>query len=150
MDPLSIICAAGSATQGAVWVSTRLYALIKSSTVVETTLSELRSEVDGLRRVLQSIEHGLTGPADARKGRGAGGEDEISTSLEIAIKDTQHTIRALSDIVQAFVITKSTSFFIKVVKQVKLNLDADQIGKIKGRIHTNTDCLQLSLQMATV
>lgn len=150
MDPLSIICAAGSATQGACWVSTRLYALIKSSTVVDTTLSELRNEVEGLKRVLQSIEHSLAGPADARKGRGAGGDDEIWTSLDIAVKDTQHTVGALQDIVQAFMIIKSTSFFRKVVIQVKLNLDADEIGQIKGRIHTNTDCLQLSLQMATV
>ena len=150
MDPVSIICAAGSATQGACWVSTRLYSLITSSTVVDKTLTELQSEVEGLNGVLQSVEKSLKGPAAARKGSGAVGEDEIWTSLDVAIKDTQRTICALQGMVQGLTATKTTSFFRKAVKQVKLNLNADEISGIRVRIHTHTNSLQLALQMATM
>ena len=150
MDPLSIICAAGTATQAVIWISTRLYTFVASSAAVERLLSDLLREIDGLTRVLRSIETSLKEPVARRKQPGEAGEDEIWASLDIAIKDTQYTVGALHGTVQALTTQKATSFFRRAVKQVKLNLDADEIREIKGRVHTHTNCLQLALQMATM
>ena len=150
MDPVSIIGLAGTASQGALWISTRLYTFIKSSATVDKTLGELRAEVDALNRILRTIEANLKGPAAARRGRVAAGDSEIWSALEIAIKDTQYTVCALQGTVEALALPKSTNFFRRAVKQAKLNLDADEIKEIKERIRTHCSCLQLALQMATM
>ena len=150
MDPVSIIGLAGTASQGALWISTRLYTFITSSATVDKTLSELRAEVDALNRILQAIETNLKGPSAARQGRVIAGDDEIWNALRIAIKDTQHTVGALRGTVEALNAPRSTNFFRRAVKQAKLNLDADEIKEIKSRIRTHCSCLQLALQLATV
>ena len=150
MDPVSITCAAGTATHGAYWVSTGLYNFIKASKVVDKTVNELQCEVVGLQGVLKSIGSCLQNSVAGRKGGGAAGEDEIWTSLDVAIKDAQRTIDALQNIVQDLNTTRSSGFFRRAAKQVKLNLDAGQIDDIKVRIHTHTTSLQLALQMTTM
>ncbi len=146
MDPLSIIALAGSVTQVAYRVST----FITSSATVDTTLTELQSEVVGLGNVLKSIEQSLKGPAAARKGGGVVGEAEVWTSLNFAIKDAERTISALQGTVQGLTGTKSTGIFKRMVKQAKLNLNADEISAIRARVHTHTSSLQAALQMATM
>ena len=146
MDPVSIVALAGSLTKGVYKVST----FIASSASVETTLTELQTEVVGLGNVLNSIEQSLKGPAAARKGGGAVGEAELWTSLAFAIKDAERTITALQGIVQGLLGTKPTGFLKRMVKQAKLNLNADEISAIRARIHTHTSSLQAALQMATM
>ena len=61
------------------------------------------------------------------------------------------TVNALEGIVEGIgVVKKSANPFKKAVKQVKLNLDADQIGGVKNHIHTHTNGLQLALQMTNL
>ena len=146
MDPVSIVSLAASLTLGAYQVSS----FIASSASVDTTLTELGTEVIGLGKVLQSIEQSLKGPAAARKGGGAVGEAELWTSLAFAIKDADRTITALQGIVQSLLGTKSTNFLRRLVRQAKLNLNTDQINAIRARIHTHTSSLQAALQMATL
>lgn len=146
MDPVSIVTLAAALTQGAYRVST----FIASSTSVETTLTELQTEVVGLGNVLKSIEQSLKGPAAARKGGGVVGEAELWTSLAFAIKDAERTITALDTTVQGLLGTKPTGFFKRLVKQAKLNLNADEISAIRARIHTHTSSLHAALQMATM
>ena len=146
MDPVSIVTLAASLTQGAYQVST----FIASSASVETTLTELQAEVVGLGKVLKSIEQSLKGPAAARKGSGVVGEGELWTSLAFAIKDAGRTIAALQGIVRGLLGTKSTNFLRRMVRQAKLNLNADEISAIRARIHTHTCSLQAALQMATM
>ena len=146
MDPVSIVSLAAALTQGVYQVST----FIASSANVDTTLTELQTEVVGLGKVLKSIEQSLKGPAAARKGGGAVGEAELWTSLAFAIKDAQRTIAALQGIVQGLLGTKSTNIFRRMVKKAKLNLNADEISAIRARIHTHTSSLQAALQMATM
>ena len=146
MDPASIISLAAALTQGAYRVST----FIASSASVEITLTELRTEVVGLGNVLKSIEQSLKGPAAARKGGGAVGEAELWTSLAFAIRDAERTITALQTTVQGLLGTKSTGFFKRIVKQAKLDLNADEISAIRARVHTHTSSLQAALQMATM
>lgn len=146
MDPASIVSLAATLTLGVYRVST----FIASSASVETTLTELRSEVAGLGNVLKSIEQSLKGPAAARKGGGAVGEAELWTSLAFALNDAERTINALQTTVQGLQGTKSTGFFRKIVKQAKLTLNADEISAIRARLHTHTSSLQAALQMATM
>lgn len=146
MDPVSIVTLAASLTQGAYQVS----AFIASSASVETTLTELQAEVVGLGKVLKSIEQSLKGPAAARKGSGVVGEAELWTSLAFAIKDAEQTIAALQGIVRGLLGTKSTNFLRRMVRQAKLNLNADEISAVRARIHTHTSSLQAALQMATM
>ena len=146
MDPISIVTLAASLTQGAYQVSK----FIASSASVETTLTELHTEVVGLGNVLKSIEQSLKGPAAARKGGGVVGEAELWTSLAFAIKDAERTIAALQGIVQGLLGTRSTGILRRMVRQTKLNLNADEISAIRIRIHTHTSSLQAALQMATM
>ena len=146
MDPISIVSLAASLTEGAYQVSK----FIASSASVDTTLTELRTEVVGLGNVLNSIEKSLEGPAAARKGGGVVGEAELWTSLAFAIKDAERTITALQGIVQGLLGTKSTGILRRMVRQAKLNLNADEISAIRARIHTHTSSLQAALQMATL
>ena len=146
MDPVSILSLAASLTRGAYQVST----FIASSASVDTTLTELQNEVVGLGNVLKSIQQSLQGPAAARKGGGVVGEAELWTSLAFAIQDAGRTIAALQSTVQGLQGTKSTGFFKRIVKQAKLNLNADEISAIRARIHTHTSSLQAALQMATM
>ena len=146
MDPVSIVALAGALTKGAYQVST----FIASSASVETTLTELQAEVVGLGNVLKSIEQSLKGPAAARKGGGVIGEAELWTSLAFAIKDAERTIAALQGTVQGLLGTKSAGFLKRIVKQAKLNLNADEISAIRARLHTHTSSLQAALQMATM
>ncbi len=146
MDPVSIVSLAASLTKGAYHVSK----FIASSASVETTLTELQTEVVGLGNVLESIGRSLKGPADARKDAGVVGEAELWTTLAFAIKDAERTIAALGDTVQGLVGTKPTGFFKRMAKQAKLNFNADEINAIRTRIHTHTTSLQAALQMATM
>ena len=146
MDPISIVSLAASLTQGAYQVSK----FIASSASVETTLTELHTEVVGLGNVLKSIEQSLKGPAATRKGGGVIGEAELWTSLAFAIKDAERTIAALQGIVQGLLGTRSTGILRRMVRQAKLNLNADEISAIRVRIHTHTSSLQAALQMATM
>lgn len=146
MDPVSIVSLAAALTQGAYQVST----FIASSASVETTLTELQTEVAGLGNVLKSIEKSLKGPAAARKGGRVDGEAELWTTLAFAIKDAARTIRCLQGTVQGLLGGKASGFLKRVVKQAKLNFNADEISAIRTRIHTHTISLQAALQMATV
>lgn len=146
MDPVTIVSLAGFLTKGAYQVST----FIASSANVDTTITELQAEVVGLGNVLKSIEQSLRGPAAARKGGGVVGEAELWTSLAFAIKDAERTIGALQGTVQGLLATKPTGFLKRLVKQAKLNFNADEISAIRARIHTHTSSLQAALQMATI
>ena len=146
MDPASIVTLAAALAQGAYQVST----FIASSASVENTLTELQTEVAGLGNVLRSIEKSLKGPAAARKGGGLDGEAELWTALEFAINDAARSIRCLQGTVQGLLGTKASGFLKRIVKQAKLNFNADEISAIRARIHTHTISLQAALQMATV
>ena len=146
MDPISIVSLAASSAQGAYQV----LKFIASSAGVDSTLTELQTEVVGLGNVLKSIETSLEGPAAARKGGGVVGEAELWTSLAFAIKDAERTINALQGIVQGLLGTKSTGILRRMVRQAKLNLNADEISAIRTRIHTHTSSLQAALQMAAM
>ena len=150
MDPLSSLGAVSALTKTTYWVSTTLFNFIQSSRGIDKTLEELNREVEGLTRVLTSIELSLKDPVVTRVKSGGDAKGPWCC-LNDAITDTQCTVNALEGIVEGLgMVKKSANPFKKAVKQVKLNLDADQIGGVKNRIYTHTNCLQLALQMTNL
>ena len=150
MDPLSILSAVLTVTKTTYWISSSLFHFIQSTRAIDKTLEELNREVEGLKNALESIELSLKDPAMGRVKSGGDAKGPWGR-LDVAITDTQRTVNALKEIVEGLgVVKKSANPFKKTVKQVKLNLDADQISGVKDRIHTHTTSLQLALQTATL
>ena len=150
MDPLSVLGAVSTVTKTTYWISSTLFGFIQSTRVIDKTLEELKSEVEGLTKALETIELGLKDPAVSRI---KSGEDTKRPwgFLEVAVTDTQRTVNALERIVEGLgTVKKSPNPFKRAVKQVKLNLDADEISQVKDRIHTHTTSLQLALQTASL
>ena len=150
MEPLSILGAVSTVTKSTYWISTTLFDFIQSSRIIDKTLEELNCEVEGLTKALESIELGLKDPAISRI---KSGEDPKGPwgRLDVAVTDTRRTVYALAETVEGLgVVKKSANPFKKAVKQVKLNLDADQISRVKDQIRTHTTSLQLALQTATL
>lgn len=151
MDPVSVLGAASVASKAAYTVSTTIYTFVAAAKVVDKTLKELQTEIDGLSRVLVAIESTLR-PTIITGNRGAPvAQDHIWGSIELTIKDSQRTITALQDVVDHLgVVQSSSGFFRKAITQVKFNLDSDEINGVKGRIQSHTLSLQLGLQLATM
>lgn len=150
MDPLSILGAVSTVTKTTYWISSTLIGFIQSTRVIDKTLEELKSEVEGLTKALETIELSLKDPAVSRI---KSGEDTKGPwgFLDVAVTDTQRTVNALERIVEGLgTVKKSANPFKRAVKQVKLNLDADEINQVKDRIHTHTTSLQLALQTASL
>ena len=150
MDPLSILGAVWTATDATYWISSTLLRFIQSSRVIDKTLEELNREVEGLTKALETIELSLKDPAISRIKRRKDAKGPWGF-LNVAVTDTQRTVNALEGIVEGLgKVKKSANPFKKAVKQVKFNLDADQISEVKDRIHTHTTSLQLALQTASL
>ncbi len=150
MDPLSILGAVWTTTEITYAISSTLLRFIQSSRIIDKTLEELNCEVEGLTKALETIERSLRDPAIRRIKSGDDGKGPWG-SLDIAVTDTQRTVNALKEIVEGLgMVNKSANPLKKAVKQVKLSLDADQISKVKDRIHTHTTSLQLALQTASL
>ena len=150
MDPLSILSAVSTVTKTTYWISSSLFTFIQSSRVIDKTLEELNREVKGLTKALESIELSLKDPAISRIKSGKDAKGPWGC-LDVAVTDTQRTVNALKGIVEGLgVVKKSANPFKKTVKQVKLNLDTDQISGVRDRIHTHTTSLQLALQTTTL
>ena len=150
MDPLSILCAVSTTIKATYNISSTLFRFIQSTRVIDKSLEELNREVESLTKALEAIELSLKDPAIIRikSGEGTKGPWDF---LDVAVTDTQRTVNALDSIVEGLgVVKKSANPFKKAVKQVKLNLDGDQISKVKDRIHTHTTSLQLALQTASL
>lgn len=150
MDPLSILGAVSTATTTTYKISSVLFSFIQSTRVIDKTLEELNREVESLTKALETVELTLKDPAISRI---KSGEDAKGPwgFLDVAVTDTQRTVNALEGIVEGLgMVKKSANPFKKAVKQVKLNLDADQISTVKDRIHTHTTSLQLALQTASL
>lgn len=153
MDPLSIATALFAASQAVFSVSTSLQALIKSAKVVDKSLDALHDEVKNLTTVLDAITSTVEQPLISEARENTVLASGVWKSIEHAVKDCQHTIAALQEIVDGFgdlSSSKSFSKLQKTIKQVKLNISANDISSIRSRIHTHSISLQLALQMATL
>ena len=149
MDPVAIISTVGATSQIVQSVSTTLYSFISSVKVVDQSLEALHVEVNGLHGVLDTIENTLKTSVIAQAKEAAALADGIWASIDHAIEDCQRTVTVLQNIVQSLGNSPSTSYK-KVVKQIQLNLNAEDIRNVKARVQTHSFILQLTLQMAVL
>lgn len=151
MDPLSIATAVLAASQAVGSVSQALYTFISSAKRVDDSVKDLHHEVQGLAAVLEAIDHALKQPIVTETREYTSLASGVWSSVNHAINDSQHTIKALGGILQGLgAADKASNSFRKVLKQIKLKFNASDISSVKGRIHTHTTSLQLALQMLSV
>ena len=148
MDPVTIVGSVSAAIKTTYWISTTLYTLTNSSRGINKSLVDLHDEVEGLNVVLRSVELSLKKPSIACMKKD--GENQGAwPSLNVAIRHTQLTVDGLKQIVERLgTVPKSANIFKKSVKQIHLNLNADEISGVKDRLRTHTANLQLALQLA--
>ena len=149
MDPVAIISTIGATSHIVQSVSTTLYSFISSAKVVDQSLEALHVEVNGLHGVLAIIEKTLKTSVIAQAKEAAALADGIWASIDHAIEDCQRTVTALQSIVQGLGSSPSASYK-KVIKQIQLNLNTEDIRNVKVRVQTHSSILQLTLQMAVL
>ena len=154
MDPISpfaILSAVNSVGGVAFNLSTKLYSFIKATKVVDKSVEALYHEVKGLENILNTVRTTLTRTERNQAEDSALLGDSAWTSIENAVEDCRLTVEALDRLVQDVgTVAATTNPFKKILKQLKLNLNTDQLVAVKGRIHTHSTCLQLALQTLAV
>ena len=151
MDPLSIATAVLAASQAVGSVSQALYTFINSAKRVDDSVKDLHHEVQSLAVVLEAIDHALKQPIVTETREYTTLASGVWSSVNHAINDSQHTVKALGTILQGLEdADKASNSFRKLLKQIKLKFNASDISSVKDRIHTHTTSLQLALQMLSV
>ena len=149
MDPIAVIGTVGATAQIVQSVSTTLYSFISSAKVTDQSLEALHVEVKSLHGVLGTVESTLKGSVIAQAKEATDLADGIWASIDHAAEDCQRTVIVLQNIVQSLGNSPSTSYK-KVIKQIQLNLNAEDIRNVKARVQTHSFILQLTLQMAVL
>ena len=128
-----------SATSRTVFsVATLLYMFITSATVVDKSLKALYSEVNGLRGVLDTVENSLKNSPSTKAKDVRPQVDRVWKVIGYAVRDTQRTVAALEKSMHALgPAAKAKGDLKKTVKQIQLNMNADDITNIRAHIHTH-------------
>ena len=135
MDPVSIAGAVGPTLKILYSVTTTLYTFVTSATKVDKSLEDLQEDVRGLTRVLENIETFLKSVVPGTEG--------AWDSISDAIHKTRDTIKDLQMILDHLgPPNKVTNSFKKTVKQVQLNLNSDEISKIRFRVQGHSIVLR--------
>lgn len=143
MDPVSIAGAVGPTLKTLYSVTTTLYTFISSAKKVDKSLENLHVDVRGLTRVLEDIETFLKDVIIAQTSDAALGTEGAWGPIYNAIQDTRRTVQELQDVLDHLgPPEKVTNAFKKTVKQVKLNLNSDEISSIKSRIQWHSTVLR--------
>ena len=151
MDPLTIATAVLAASQAVASVSQALYTFISSAKTSDDSVRDLHHEVQSLAAVLEAIDHALKQPIVTETREYTSLAGSVWSSVNHAINDSQHTVKALGAILRGLgAADKASNSFRKVLKQIKLRFNASDISSVKDRIRTHTTSLQLALQMLSV
>jgi multidrug efflux pump subunit AcrB len=151
MDPLSIIGTVGAISQMVYQVSTTLYMFIQAAKNVDQSVKSLYAEIDALYRVLDAISSSLADPMIRSAMAGAQDSSKLWSSFDGSLMDCRQTAQSLDDILKN-VKGKSTSRnpFKQSIRQIKLNLNEDDIKNIRSQIQTHNMNLQMALQTINV
>ena len=154
MDPLSIIAFAGSVTNVVYQVSTTLYTFIKATKVVDQTVQSLCAEVDGISRMLDGISASLKNPllTTARLAAQHDENNDLWNTVLGSLINCQGTLERLDKALEAIRDKPSNgpSWLKQSGRQLKLNLQEDDIRRFRSQLHTHNMTLQITLQMINV
>ncbi len=134
-----------------VGLSIKLYSFIQATKTVNKSIEALHLEVKGLESVLTTAQTVLAGIERYYAKDPAQSVVSVWTSIGNGVQDCRLTVEALNTLVSDVGTNAGTANPIKkMVKQVNLNLNTEQIVAVRGRIHTHSMCLQLALQTLLV
>lgn len=140
MDPVPIASAMSATSRTVFSVATLLYMFITSATVVDKSLEALYSEVNGLRGVLDTVENSLKN-SPSTKAKDVSPQVELGRVWKVigyAVRDTQRTVAALEKTMHALgPAAEAKGGLKKTVKQIQLNMSADDITNMRAHIHTH-------------
>ena len=120
MDPISPIWLVGlvaSLGQGVCTVSTKLYTSIDNAKVVDHTLKSLRTEVEGLKGVLDGIKTAMDEILKVRIDLSSPATRAVWQTLDNGLKDCKITVEALERLLEKISPEANTS---KTTKKNKL------------------------------
>lgn len=136
MDPVSIAGLVGPTLKTLYTITTTLYTFVTSAKKVDETLEHLQGDVRGLTRVLEDI-------IIAQARHATLGTDDAWGRIYNAIHDTRRTIEDLQKVLDRLgPPSKITNGYKKAVKQVHLNINSDEISKIRSRVQWHSTVLR--------
>ena len=151
MDPISIITTVGAVSHAVYQVSTTLYTFIQATKNVDQSVKSLYAEVDGLYRVLDAISSSLKDPTIRSTTATAQDSSKLWSSFDGSLSDCRETALALDDILKSVKgVSTRRNIFKLSIRQMKLNLNEDDIKNIRSQIHTHNMNLQMALQTINV
>lgn len=143
MDPVSIAGLVGPTLRTLYTVTTTLYTFVTSAKKVDETLERLHGDVRGLTRVLEDIETFLKDIILAQTRHATLGTDDAWGRIYNAIHDTRRTIEDLQKVLDRLgPPSKITNGYKKAVKEVHLNINSDEISKIRSRVQWHSTVLR--------
>lgn len=151
MDPVSIVGSVGSVVGVVFNLSTKLYSFIQATKVVDKSIEALYDEVKALENILNTTQTTLTATVRDYAEDCSLSVHGLWTSIDNGVQDCRVTVEALNSLVQNIgQNTETSNPFRKMLKQVKLNLNTDEVSAVRSRVHTHSICLQLAMQTLSV
>jgi len=152
MDPFSVVAFVGATSKVVYSLSTALYTFIDSAKTVDKSLQALHGEVRGLYDVLETVDSTLKASVIIRTKEIAPLASGVWRSIEEVVNDSHRTATALQTAIFRSLGDEdsASNAFRRTVKQIQLNINADDIRNIRSRIQTHSSNLQLALQSATL
>jgi hypothetical protein len=148
MEPLSIIGAVTSLIKTASIVSITLHTFVNETRNVDQTVKDLATEVAGLNSALKEVEAVLQSPtvATAEKSGSADDNQQLWQTVYGALEECQVTVVRIDSALDG-VRKKRSNWATQAFRQMKLNLNKDQINSLRAQTHTHYMALKMALQM---
>jgi Fungal N-terminal domain of STAND proteins len=150
MDPLTIVASVAATSRVVTTISKTLFRFIRDTKQVDRTVDALLGEVNDLKRVISAIENVIQQPATQaviQQDR----ECNLGNSVDDSLVECRTTLESLDRILQGIKVKKrSQSPFWQAVKQIKVNWNSEELGVLRGQMHSHCLSMQLALQTITV
>lgn len=151
MDPLSIVCAAGSLAKGAYEISSALYNFISDKKYIDESVKLLYDEVEGLISVLYAIDRTRSNPVIKSGSTAVESQDGLWGSIDSSLMSCQETVDLLNrSLRRVKARRKSQNIFKQSFRQLELNLRKGDIAQFRSRLQAHGMHLQMALQMVNV
>lgn len=147
MDPISIATAVATATTALYTVSNLLCSFVSDAKNVDKTLGSIRSDIDSLLKILETIKGVLIAPSTQPAFEAVEGYSALWDAISASVKDCSDTAESINKIVGKIKSgTVLQTFVAKSIRQVRFLKKTQDIDKIQVRVITHKTNLQLSLQ----
>jgi hypothetical protein len=155
MDPLSIVTAATALVTFTFQASSVIYHYIDDVKTADTTLLQLKNEVDGLHAGLKSIASTFRSDEVAQLCARTSGNSPQSTKLLSSVKPLLHDCRVTLDHLDTILEgiegkPGQKGVIRKPVRAIKINFKTKDIEFIRHQIRSYSSAIQMTLQMVAM